>query len=68
MVWKEYFVNQTDDYPSGNISIVYFANNSTFDVGNLKKNENLIIYGRIVNYKVNDGYNNEFDILTIYIE
>lgn len=62
------FCEQTDDYPSGNISIVYFANNSTFDVGNLKKNENLIIYGRIVNYKVNDGYNNEFDILTIYIE
>lgn len=48
--------------------LLYFANNSNYNIDNLKMEQELIVYGLVLNYSVNDGFHNEFDFLVVYIE
>lgn len=52
----------------GDPILLYFADNNTYNIDDLKKDQELTVYGTVLNYKINDGFHNEFDFLVIYIE
>lgn len=49
-------------------TLSYFTNNDSYNIENLKNKQELAVYGIVLNYSINNGYHNDFDILVIYIE
>ena len=67
-VWYgKLFCERADDY-IGDFITIYFVNNSTYNLDKLEKNQELTIYGMVLNYEVNNNFHNSFDFLTVYIE
>lgn len=67
-VWyAKLFYERTEEY-IGNIIWVYFVDNEIYDINSLKEDQELTVYGMILDYEVNKGFHNEFDFLTVYIE
>lgn len=67
-VWYgKLFYERTEEY-IGNFIWVYFADNEEYNLDNLRENQELTVYGMVLNYEVNDGFHNKFDFLVVYIE
>lgn len=67
-VWYgKLFYERTEEY-IGNFIWLYFVDDNDYDLESLKENQELTVYGMILNYKINNGYHNNFDFLVVYIE
>lgn len=67
-VWySRLFYERTEKY-IGEPILLYFADNYSYNLDTLKKDQELIVYGIVLNYTINEGFHNEFDFLAIYIE
>lgn len=67
-VWySRLFYERTEKY-IGEPILLYFADNSSYNLDTLKKDQELIVYGIVLNYTINEGFHNEFDFLAVYIE
>lgn len=58
---------RTGEY-GGDLFYLYFVDNDTYNIDEFKKEQELTVYGMILNYDINKGFHNEFDFLVIYIE
>ena len=59
--------NESVDAYNGDYFYTFFADDRISSIDSLKENDELIVYGIIINYE-NNNSNNTFDILALYIE
>jgi hypothetical protein len=67
-IWySKQFYERTNEY-IGDLIWLYFVDNGTYNLDSLKKEQELTVYGMVLDYKINDGFHNQFDFLVFYIE
>lgn len=67
-VWySNMFYEKTGDYVLNPI-MLYFVDNNSYNIDSLKKDQELVVYGMVLDYKINQGYHNDFEFLVVYIE
>lgn len=66
-LWSCHLYNESVDAYNGDYFYTFFADNRISSIDSLKENDELIVYGIILNYE-NNNSNNTFDILALYIE
>lgn len=68
-VWySRLYYERTEKY-IGEPILLYFVNNDTYNLDKLERSQELTVYGKILDYEVNDGYHNELkEFLVVYIE
>lgn len=67
-VWySRLYIERTDTYSSEPI-LLYFTNKNADTIEHLKTDNEIMVYGVVLDYELNDGFHNEFDFLAVYIE
>lgn len=67
-IWTGYLYNERGDNYTGELIYFYFANNNSYDIDSLAENDELVAYGRVIDYEMRDNLHNKFDFLIIYME
>lgn len=67
-IWNCKQLCERADKYTGEPVRLYFVDNGTYNLDNLKGEQELIVYGMILDYRINDGFHNRFDFLVVYIE